>query len=160
VVASGTPVLHIVRHFDSVSVCFSKGLGAPVGSALCGSKALISRAHRMRKMLGGGMRQAGVLAAAAMHALDHHIDRLADDHQNARRLADGLGRINGITVVRPDTNIVFASVAGQRTSDPTSALLAHLKQRGVLATGLIGLRFVTHLDVDAAGVDRTTRDSP
>jgi threonine aldolase len=151
VVASGTPVQDIVRHFDSVSVCFSKGLGAPVGSALCGSKDLIARAHRVRKMLGGGMRQAGLLAAAALHALDHHIDRLADDHANARRLAEGLGRIAGITVVRPDTNIVFASIAGQRTE----ALLAHLKQRGVLATGLIGLRFVTHLDVDAAGVDRT-----
>ena len=151
VVASGRPVQEIARPFDSVSVCFSKGLGAPVGSALCGSKELIARAHRVRKMLGGGMRQAGVLAAAAMHALDHHVDRLADDHANARRLADGLGRIAGVTVVRPDTNIVFASVAGERTV----ALLAHLKQRGVLATGLIGLRFVTHLDVDAAGVDRT-----
>ena len=151
VVASGRPVQEITRPFDSVSVCFSKGLGAPVGSALCGSKELIARAHRVRKMLGGGMRQAGVLAAAAMHALDHHVDRLADDHANARRLADGLGGIAGITVVRPDTNIVFASVAGERTV----ALLAHLKQRGVLATGLIGLRFVTHLDVDAAGVDRT-----
>jgi threonine aldolase len=118
---------------------------------LCGSKELIARAHRVRKMLGGGMRQVGVLAAAALHALDHHIDRLADDHANARRLADGLGRIAGVTVVRPDTNIVFASVAGERTV----ALLAHLKQRGVLATGLIGLRFVTHLDVDAAGVDHT-----
>ncbi len=151
VVASGRPVQEITRPFDSVSVCFSKGLGAPVGSALCGSKELIARAHRVRKMLGGGMRQAGVLAAAAMHALDHHVDRLADDHANARRLADGLGGIDGITVVRPDTNIVFASVAGERTV----ALLAHLKQRGVLATGLIGLRFVTHLDVDTAGVDRT-----
>ena len=150
-VASGRPVQEITRPFDSVSVCFSKGLGAPVGSALCGSKELIARAHRVRKMLGGGMRQAGVLAAAAMHALDHHVDRLADDHANARRLADGLGRIAGVTVVRPDTNIVFASVAGERSV----ALLAHLKQRGVLATGLIGLRFVTHLDVDAAGVDRT-----
>jgi threonine aldolase len=154
VIASGRPVHEIARPFDSVSVCFSKGLGAPVGSALCGSTELIARAHRVRKMLGGGMRQAGVLAAAAMHALDHHVDRLADDHANAQRLADGLGRIAGITVVRPDTNIVFATVAGQRTSNPTSALLAHLKQRGVLATGLIGLRFVTHLDVDAAGVDR------
>ena len=75
-----------------MSVCFSKGLGAPVGSALCGSRELIARAHRIRKMAGGGMRQAGVLAAAALHALDHHVDRLADDHALARRLADGLGR--------------------------------------------------------------------
>ncbi len=150
VVASGTPVGEIARHFDSVSVCFSKGLGAPVGSALCGRRPLIERARRIRKMLGGGMRQAGLLAAAALHALDHHVERLADDHANARRLADGLARIPGVSVVAPDTNIVFASIEGGRTE----ALLAHLCERGVLATGLIGLRFVTHLDVDAAGIDR------
>ena len=149
-VASGAPVIDIARHFDSVSVCFSKGLGAPVGSALCGSAALIARAHRLRKMLGGGMRQAGLLAAAALYALDHHVERLADDHASAGWLADGLARIEGVTVVLPQTNIVFASLADGRTL----ALLAHLKQRGVLATGLIGLRFVTHLDVDAAGIDR------
>ena len=149
-VASRRPIAEIARSFDSVSVCFSKGLGAPVGSALCGSKALIARARRIRKMLGGGMRQVGLLAAAADYALDHHVERLAEDHLNARRLADGLGRIPGVSVVAPDTNIVFASVEGDRTA----ALLAHLSSRGVLATGLIGLRFVTHLDVDAAGVDR------
>jgi threonine aldolase len=149
-VASRTPIAEIARGFDSVSVCFSKGLGAPVGSALCGPKPLIERARRIRKMLGGGMRQVGLLAAAANHALDHHVERLADDHANARRLADGLARIAGISVIAPDTNIVFASVEGDRTA----ALLAHLQTRGVLATGLIGLRFVTHLDVDAAGVDR------
>lgn len=150
VVASRTPLREIARHFDSVSVCFSKGLGAPVGSALCGPKPFIDRARRIRKMLGGGLRQAGVLAAAANHALDHHVERLAEDHVNAKRLADGLAKIPGISVVAPDTNIVFANVEGERTKD----LLAHLEQRGVLATGLIGLRFVTHLDVDAAGVDR------
>jgi threonine aldolase len=150
VVASRTPVHEIARHFDTVSVCFSKGLGAPVGSALCGPKPLIDRARRIRKMLGGGMRQVGLLAAAAIHALDHHVERLAEDHANAKRLADGLGRIPGITVIAPDTNIVFANVEGGRTA----GLLAHLEKRGVLATGLIGLRFVTHLDVDAQGVDR------
>jgi threonine aldolase len=149
-VASGDSVARIAQGFDSVSVCFSKGLGAPVGSALAGPREFIARAHRARKMLGGGMRQVGMLAAAAMHALDHHVDRLAEDHANARRLADGLARIPGVSVTPPDTNIVFASVEGQRTP----ALLEHLKERGVLATGLIGLRFVTHLDVDAAGVDR------
>ena len=149
-VASGLSVAEIARPFDSVSVCFSKGLGAPVGSALCGSPELIARARRHRKMLGGGMRQVGLLAAGAMFALDHHVDRLADDHVNARRLADGLSAIPGITVVAPQTNIVFASVDGGRGS----ALLEHLDRRGVLATGLIGLRFVTHLDVDAADVDR------
>ena len=149
-VASGRSVAEIAAPFDSVSVCFSKGLGAPVGSALCGSTELIARARRIRKMLGGGMRQVGLLAAGAMHALDHHVDRLADDHINARRLAEGLGSIAGISVVAPQTNIVFASVAGGREA----ALLEHLERRGVLATGLIGLRFVTHLDVDAQGIDR------
>lgn len=150
VVASGTPVARMVRDFDSVSVCLSKGLGAPVGSVLAGSRAFIARARRVRKMLGGGMRQAGLLAAGALYALEHHVERLADDHALARRLADGLARIDGIEVVAPETNIVFATVEGGRSA----ALLEHLQRRGVLATGLIGLRFVTHLDVDAAGVDR------
>ncbi len=135
--------------FDSVSLCFSKGLGAPVGSALLGSKAFIARAHRWRKMTGGGMRQAGLMAAAALHALDHHIERLAIDHANAKRLADGLRTLPGMTAPRPDTNIVFASIDGGRTA----ALVEHLKSRGVLASGLIGLRLVTHLDVDEAGID-------
>ncbi len=137
--------------FDSVSVCFSKGLGAPVGSALCGSRALIARAHRIRKMAGGGMRQVGLLAAAASHALDHHIDRLADDHALAQRLAAGLAGVSGLHVKSAQTNIVFVDVADGRGP----ALLEFLKARGVLATGLIGLRFVTHLDVDAAGIDHT-----
>ena len=145
----------IAHHFDTVSVCFSKGLGAPVGSALVGSRALIQSAHRWRKMLGGGMRQAGVLAAAALHALDHHVARLADDHALAQRLADGLAGVPGVTGEPPQTNIVFVDVHGARAA----GAVAHLKARGVLATGsLYGqaqrLRFVTHLDVDAAGVDR------
>ena len=140
----------IASHFDSVSVCFSKGLGAPVGSALCGSKELIARAHRVRKMTGGGMRQTGLLAAAASHALAHHLGRLADDHALAQRLAQGLQGIEGLQVRSAQTNIVFVDVADGRGPD----LLAFLKARGVLATGLIGLRFVTHLDVDAAGIDR------
>jgi len=139
----------IASHFDSVSVCFSKGLGAPVGSALCGSKELIARAHRIRKMAGGGMRQAGFLAAAASYALDHHLDRLADDHALAQRLAQGLQGLAGLSVRSANTNIVFVDVADGRGP----ALLDHLKQHGVLATGLIGLRFVTHLDVDASGID-------
>ena len=139
----------ITQHFDSVSVCFSKGLGAPVGSVLCGSREFIKRAHRWRKMVGGGMRQAGVLAAAAHHALDHHLARLADDHALARRLAEGLQGIPGLTVEAPQTNIVFVDVAG----DKAAGLLPFLKSRGILATGLYRLRFVTHLNVDAAGVD-------
>jgi threonine aldolase len=140
----------IASHFDSVSVCFSKGLGAPVGSALCGSKELIARAHRVRKMTGGGMRQTGLLAAAASHALEHHLERLADDHALAQRLAQGLQGIAGLHVRSAQTNIVFVDVTDGRGPD----LLAFLKARGVLATGLIGLRFVTHLDVDSAGIDR------
>ena len=139
----------IADHFDSLSVCFSKGLGAPVGSALCGSHELIARARRIRKMAGGGLRQAGLLAACALHALDHHVDRLADDHANAQRLAEGLGGIDGLSVKSAKTNIVFVDVADGRGP----ALLDFLKAHGVLATGLIGLRFVTHLDVDAAGID-------
>jgi threonine aldolase len=137
--------------FDSVSVCFSKGLGAPVGSALVGSHDFIRAAHRWRKMVGGGMRQAGVIAAAAGHAIDHHVDRLGDDHALAARLAAGLAGLPGLTVEPPQTNIVFADLK----SDRAAGLIAHLKSRGVLATGLYRLRFVTHLDVDAAGVDRT-----
>ena len=140
----------ITSYFDSVSVCFSKGLGAPIGSALCGSKELIARAHRVRKMTGGGMRQSGLLAAAAGYALEHHLERLADDHALAQRLAQGLQGIDGLQVRSAQTNIVFVDVADGRGPD----LLAFLKARGVLVTGLIGLRFVTHLDVDAAGIDR------
>ncbi|WP_066334498.1 low-specificity L-threonine aldolase [Azohydromonas lata] len=149
-VASGVAPRELARHFDSVSVCFSKGLGAPVGSMLVGSRELIKRARRVRKMVGGGMRQVGVLAAAADHALTHHVERLADDHALAARLARGLSGLPGLRVKMPQTNIVFVDVEGGRGE----ALLEHLRSRGVLATGLIGLRFVTHLDVDAAGVDR------
>lgn len=135
--------------FDSVSVCFSKGLGAPAGSALVGSKALIARAKRVRKMAGGTMRQAGVLAAAALYALDHHIDRLADDHARARRLAEGLQGLPGIAVQAPQTNMIFFDLPRERAA----AVVATLRERGVLATGLYQLRLVTHLDVDDAGVD-------
>jgi threonine aldolase len=153
VALGGDPRQHareMAQLFDTVSVCFSKGLGAPVGSALVGARELITRAHRWRKMLGGGMRQSGLLAAAALHALEHHVDRLADDHALAQRLASGLQGLPGLTVEPPQTNIVFADLQGERAA----GLLAHLKARGVLATGLYKLRFVTHLDVDAAGVDR------
>lgn len=143
----------IARCFDSVSVCFSKGLGAPVGSALCGSRDFIARAHRIRKMAGGGMRQAGMLAAAASHALEHHVERLAQDHALARRLAGGLAGIAGLEVETPQTNIVFVDLTGDAKAR-SAGLLEHLADCGILATGLYRLRFVTHLDVDAAGVDR------
>ena len=140
----------IARAFDSVSVCFSKGLGAPVGSALCGSTDFIARAHRWRKMLGGGMRQAGVLAAAARHALDHQVQRLADDHANARRLAEGLQGLPGVTVQPPQTNIVFVDLAPERAA----GVVDRLRAAGVLCTGLYRLRFVTHLDVSADDIER------
>ncbi|MDP2452094.1 MAG: low-specificity L-threonine aldolase [Polaromonas sp.] len=139
--------------FDSVSVCFSKGLGAPVGSALCGSAEFIARARRIRKMAGGAMRQAGGLAAAASYALDHHIARLADDHLLAKRLADGLAGLAGLQVEAPQTNILFVDLVGS-ARDRSEALLQHLASQGIQATGLYRLRFVTHLDVDTAGVDR------
>ncbi len=155
--SSGTDVFEEVRAisqcFDSVSVCFSKGLGAPVGSALCASKELIARALRIRKMAGGGMRQAGLLAAAASYALDHHVLRLADDHALARRLAEGLTGVECLVVEPPHTNIVFVDVVGA-ARERAGALLEHLAQNGVRANGLYRLRFVTHLDVDASGVDR------
>ena len=147
----GIPARDIATHFDSVSVCFSKGLGAPAGSCLVGPRDFIRSAHRWRKMLGGGMRQAGVLAAAALHALDHHVERLADDHALAQRLAQGLQALPGLTIEPPQTNILFADLQGERAP----GLMAHLKSRGILATGLYRLRFVTHLDVDADDVDRT-----
>jgi threonine aldolase len=143
----------IASCFDSVSVCFSKGLGAPVGSALCGSREMIARAHRIRKMAGGGMRQSGLLAAAADFALTHQVQRLAEDHALAQRLAAGLSQLPGLVVEPPQTNIVFVDLAGSARAR-AAELIPELARHGVLATGLYRLRFVTHLDVDAAGVDR------
>lgn len=148
-----TEARRIAACFDSVSVCFSKGLGAPVGSALCGSRDYIARARRVRKMAGGAMRQSGMLAAAALYALEHQVERLAEDHLLARRLADGLGRIDGLEVEPPQTNIVFVDLTGA-ARDRSAGLVKHLASQGVLATGLYRLRFATHLDVDQAGVDR------
>jgi threonine aldolase len=152
-VASGLPARRIAQHFDSVSVCFSKGLGTPVGSALVGSKDFIAKAHRVRKMLGGGMRQAGVLAAAALHALDHHVERLAEDHANARRLAEGLQGLPGVTVEMPQTNILFVDLAPEKAA----GVVGRLREAGVLCTGLLRLRFVTHLDVSAADIEQAVR---
>jgi len=149
-VALDMPAREIARHFDSVSVCFSKGLGTPAGSALCGSKDLIARARRWRKMAGGAMRQSGVLAAAALHALDHHVTRLADDHANAKRLAEGLQGLRGVSVAAPQTNIVFVDLAPDKPAD----IVARLAARGVLATGLYKLRLVTHLDVSREDIER------
>jgi threonine aldolase len=148
-----TEARRIAGCFDSVSVCFSKGLGAPVGSALCGSRDYIARARRVRKMAGGAMRQSGMLAAAASYALDHHVQRLAQDHALAKRLADGLASIEGLQVEPPQTNIVFVDLTG-RAREKSQGLIEHLAAQGVLVTGLYRLRFATHLDVDQAGIDR------
>ena len=144
----------IAQCFDSVSVCLSKGMGAPVGSVLCGGADLIARAHRIRKMTGGGMRQAGILAAAGIYALEHHVARLADDHALTSRLAAGLQGLPGVRVEPPQTNMVFVDLHDDAKSRAPE-LLTYLKSQGVLATGLYRLRFVTHLDVDAAGIDHT-----
>ena len=149
-----TEARRITQCFDSVSVCFSKGLGAPVGSALCGSAEFLARAHRVRKMAGGGMRQSGMLAAAATHALDHHVARLGMDHALAQRLAAGLSAIPGLLVEPPQTNILFVDLVGEARSRSTG-LIAYLASHGILATGLYRLRFVTHLDVDSSGIDHT-----
>ena len=148
-----TEARRIAQCFDSVSVCFSKGLGAPVGSALCGTREFIARAHRVRKMAGGAMRQSGMLAAAASYALDHHIERLAQDHALAKRLAKGLAGLEGVQVEAPHTNILFVDLAGA-ARERSAGLVPYLAAQGILATGLYRLRFVTHLDVDTAGVDR------
>ncbi len=155
-VACQVPARAIAAHFDSVSVCLSKGLGAPVGSVLVGPQALIDSARRWRKVCGGGWRQAGLLAAACLHALDHHVARLAEDHARAARLADGLrgiGAHTGLALAGQHTNMVFVRVPPQRLA----ALDAHLREAGIRVS--IGsqptLRLVTHLDVDDAGIART-----
>jgi threonine aldolase len=142
----------ITQPFDSVSVCFSKGLGAPVGSVLCGDAAFIHRARRLRKMAGGAMRQAGYLAAAAHYALDHHIERLAEDHQLASRLAKGLSDLPEISVDAPQTNMVFVELKGLQ-APAQQAFLDSLKASGILSTGTYKLRFVTHLDTTVSDVD-------
>jgi len=151
-VATGTSLAELAAPFDTVSVCLSKGLGAPVGSLIAGSKALVHRAHRRRKMLGGGMRQAGILAAAGLYALDHHIARLADDHANARRFAEPLARIPGVVLdpATVETNIVIWDLSPDVPLD-AAAFVARAREKGLLINAVAArrLRAVTHLDVDA-----------
>jgi len=158
-VASGVSAKEICRHFDSVSFCLSKGLGAPVGSLLCGREEFISRALRVRKMLGGGMRQAGILAAAGIYALEHNLERLGDDHRRARRLAEALAEMDGISIdlSRVQTNIIIFRV--QRKKWDAARLVNALKQEGalMLALGRDTVRAVTHLDVNDQGIDRAVR---
>lgn len=154
--ASGIAVRDYVQHFDSVSVCFSKGLGASIGSAIAGTKVFMAQARRARKMFGGGMRQAGIIAAAAIHGLEHHRERLVEDHANARWLAEALHGCGGITIDLDtvQTNIVIMNIAQTKLSLP--AATEALKKEGVLVSpfGATTLRAVTHLDVSRAEVER------
>jgi threonine aldolase len=152
VVASGVSAAEQARGFDTAWIDFTKGLGAPVGAALAASRELIDDAWRYKQMLGGAMRQSGILAAAALHALDHHVERLADDHANARRLAEGLAEIDEVRIdpARVETNIVVFGV------DDAYGVCGRLWEEGVQLAplGPDRLRAVTHLDVDSAGIDR------
>jgi threonine aldolase len=155
--ATGRALPELAAGFDTVSVCLSKGLGAPVGSLVCGSRPLVHRAHRMRKMLGGGMRQAGILAAAGLYALEHHRARLVDDHQNARLLAERLAETPGIRVdlATVETNIVIGDL-GDKVAGGAAGFVERARAGGVLlnAIGPRRFRLVTHLDVDRAGCER------
>lgn len=150
--ALNTPVAALTGSFDTVSVCLSKGLGAPVGSVLVGSAPLIAKARRTRKMVGGGLRQVGILAAAGLYALEHNVARLADDHANAATLAKGLASYGQLKVTMPDTNIVFVEVDSAIAAD----FKEHLASRGIGITSAYSAtkqRWVTHLDVDSAAVE-------
>jgi threonine aldolase len=151
-VASGIPAAEWARGFDTAWIDFTKGLGAPLGAALAGSEELIAEAWRYKQMLGGAMRQAGIAAAGALHALDHHVERLADDHAHARRLAEGLAELPGVELdpAAVETNIVVFRVAD------AAGFCARLEAEGVLMGALDActVRAVTHLDVDAAGIER------
>lgn len=143
-------LITLAAPFDSVSTCLSKGLGAPVGSVLCGSKTFIKLARRNRKMLGGGMRQAGILAAAGLYALDHNLPRLKDDHVNAHRLAEGLSGIDRLRVQAGDTNMLFILPQPQ----DQEALVTHLARRGInVGAPAARIRLVTHLDITAEDVE-------
>lgn len=144
----GVPAGEITQYFDSVSVCLSKGLGAPVGSVLCGTQAYIAKARRLRKMVGGGMRQAGILAAAGLYALDHQVQRLAQDHAHAARLAQGL-QAQGYTVEPVQTNMVYVHLDAR-----ASAFKEFAAARGVTVTAAPRLRMVTHLGVDAQQIEQ------
>lgn len=155
-VASGIPPAEYAAPFDSVSVCLSKGLGCPVGSLIAGSREFIRRARRFRKMVGGGMRQAGILAAAGMYALDHHLGRLEEDHRKARKLAEGLARIRHLEIHpgEVETNILFFDLS--RSGREASEVAAACRAKGVLIlpTARARIRCVTHLDVSFAQIDR------
>jgi threonine aldolase len=141
------------RLFDTVTLCLSKGLGCPLGALLAGSTETIERAWREKHLFGGAMRQAGIVAAAGVYALEHHVERLAEDHAHARRLAEGLQGLAGVSVQSPQSNMVFVDVAPERAV----GLVERLRARGLLCTGLYQLRLVTHLDVSRDDIDRAVQ---
>ena len=147
--ASNASLAELCAPFDTVSMCFSKGMGAPVGSVLVGPKELIKRAARWRKSLGGGMRQAGVLAAACLYALENHIGRLRADHENAARLGTALARIPAFKIIHQSTNMIWLTMPPEHCAH----LDTHLKSRGILTLMGPKLRLVTHGDVGAADID-------
>lgn len=146
--ALGVELSQITRYFDSVSVCLSKGLGAPVGSVLLGNKDFIQKAQRYRKMLGGGMRQSGILAAGGIYALDNNVKALENDHKNAKKLADALKDLQHVKVVSCDTNMVFVETKN------TQLLLEYLKSKGILISGYGVLRIVMHCDICENDIDK------
>jgi threonine aldolase len=152
--ATGVAATEFAAQADTVMVSFSKGLGAPIGSALAGRAETMARAHTWRKRLGGGMRQVGILAAAALYSLEHNLPRVADDHARARRLAECVDGLDGFRVIPPDTNIIMIDI--ERDDLAPDDVVAFLEERGVwlMDTGPRRLRAVTHLDVDDAGIDR------
>ncbi|MFD2229556.1 low-specificity L-threonine aldolase [Alkalimarinus sediminis] len=150
-VAQNISVKEITSQFDSVSVCCSKGLGAPIGSLLCGSESFINTARRWRKMVGGGMRQAGILAAAIDFALSHNIERLKDDHDNARYLAELLSTVPSIRVESPHTNMLYIEL---ENAEVGAELQQALATRGILISSGRRVRLVTHLDIDMAAIER------
>jgi threonine aldolase len=152
VVAAGVTAREMAEHCDSVWLDFTKGLGAPLGAVLCGSEAFIDEAWRWKQRLGGSLRQAGICAAACLYALDHNVDRLAEDHANARVLARGLAQVPGLVVEEPETNLVFFDTRGAGLT--ADQLAERVRQQGVLVStvGAYRVRVCTHLDVDAAGV--------
>jgi threonine aldolase len=154
VVAAGVPARELAADWDSVWIDFTKGLGAPLGAVLAGSRPFIDEVWRWKQRLGGAMRQAGLCAAACLYALDHNVERLADDHAQARRLAAGLSQIPGFEVQTPETNLVFFDCRGAGLA--TAELIAGLRRHGVLVGALGGrVRACTHLDVSAAMIDET-----
>ena len=158
-ISSDIPLKEWGKYFDTISVCFSKGLGAPLGSILLGSEAVITKAHRLRKVMGGGMRQVGVVASAALYAIKNNLERLKVDHANAKILANSIREIDGLDLEFPDieTNIVWIKVNPKKAKAPE--LIKSLKEKGILVTGGPDnlIRAVTHLDVNEKDIQKVSQ---